>query len=526
VFAALLAGMSGLAVRSAAGADLTFTVDSTADAMDADPGDDVCATAGGECTLRAAIMQANATPNDDTVVVPAGTYTLSIEGRDEYDARTGDLNILGDLVIVGAGSGSTIIQASATGSASGIDRVFDIRGDAYVVSISGVTIRRGNSGIESGGGMSVAHSGVKLTFDDVVITDNRNTNNSGPGLAAQGGIITFKDSKITNNQGGSAAIDVGNADLEIRTSTISGNVTNGYGAIAVVGNGSLLLERSTVNGNQGTIVGAIAIGGSNGELTALTIRNSTISGNTVTTAGNAIIRGRTTTPFTIESSTIAGNTGTAISATSAVAKAKNTIVAGNTKNCAAGSLKSLGHNLESGTSCGFTATGDLQAVNPLLGSLSSNGGPTKTRALKSGSPAIDAGSGCPDIDQRGNSRPKDGDSNGTATCDIGAYEAAKGTSPTPTSTPVPSATLEPTPEVTPTPSAAASEAPAPTPTAEPPAGTPVVTTGPAGTPAPSAGPASPSAVSGGDLTWLAALIALVILAGLVLALAARRRRRA
>lgn len=92
------------------------------------------------------------------------------------------------------------------------------------------------------------------------------------------------------------------------------------------------------------------------------------------------------------------------------------------ENCSAAAT-SLGHNLEDTTpsQCGLSAAmGDRIGVNPLLGPLQSNGGPTRTLALLSGSPAIDAGDSCPGTDQRGLARPAG------AACDIGAYEAAPG----------------------------------------------------------------------------------------------------
>ena len=62
--------------------------------------------------------------------------------------------------------------------------------------------------------------------------------------------------------------------------------------------------------------------------------------------------------------------------------------------------------------------------DPRLGPFQDNGGPTPTMALGAGSAAIDAGqgNGCLPTDQRGILRPQDGDGNGAAVCDVGAYE--------------------------------------------------------------------------------------------------------
>jgi uncharacterized repeat protein (TIGR01451 family) len=109
--------------------------------------------------------------------------------------------------------------------------------------------------------------------------------------------------------------------------------------------------------------------------------------------------------------------------------AQNTIVAngsgsyGPEDNCF-GSITSHGNNLDSGDTCGFDGSGDKHDTDPKLAQLRDNGGPTPTRALRDGSPAIDAGnnSAGPGTDQRGGHRPLPAGSPG-AVRDIGAYEA-------------------------------------------------------------------------------------------------------
>jgi hypothetical protein len=108
---------------------------------------------------------------------------------------------------------------------------------------------------------------------------------------------------------------------------------------------------------------------------------------------------------------------------------KNTIVAGNSiVNCGdfgqlGGVISSQGNNISSDDSCDFTKSTAKQNTNPLLGPLQNNGGPTDTRALLPGSPAVDAANAtaCPQHDRRGVVR-KDGDKDGTVVCDIGSFE--------------------------------------------------------------------------------------------------------
>ena len=100
----------------------TFVVNSTADVVDVSPGNGECKTAGGECTLRAAIQEANALRAAEaiTITLPAGTYTLTLAGTEEDASATGDLDAFFAIDINGADASTTIIDANALG------RVFEV----------------------------------------------------------------------------------------------------------------------------------------------------------------------------------------------------------------------------------------------------------------------------------------------------------------------------------------------------------------------------------------------------------------
>src|SRR5258708_2543470 len=148
MLAALVVLLMG--VQSSASA-ATFTVNSTVDSVDASPGDGNCADSLGRCTLRAAIMESNASGVPNTINVPAGTYTLTLGPSDDefnFDGAEdsfGDLDILNtDLTINGAGAGVTIIDGG------GIDCVFDVNnfsnfGNPVNATFTGLTIRNGNA---------------------------------------------------------------------------------------------------------------------------------------------------------------------------------------------------------------------------------------------------------------------------------------------------------------------------------------------------------------------------------------------
>src|SRR5438105_15181467 len=84
----------------------TFTVNDTDDGIDAVPGDGVCLIPNRHtCTLRAAIMEANALPGADAIILPAGRFMLRFPGVSEDDGLKGDLDITDDVSITGAGQG-------------------------------------------------------------------------------------------------------------------------------------------------------------------------------------------------------------------------------------------------------------------------------------------------------------------------------------------------------------------------------------------------------------------------------------
>lgn len=223
--------------------------------------------------------------------------------------------------------------------------------------------------------------------------------------------------------------------LTLVNSTISGCVATGRGG-ALFSFGDATLIQSTVSGNQSGDIG----GGIHNEGASLVLRNSTVSGNTATSWGGGIFN---FTAITLLNSTVANNTGTSgggIRTQNGSVDLENTIIAGNTatssepdlSQSAANTFTTAGGNFigsNSGVTAAFAAgspnaNGDFVGtssapLNPLLGPLANNGGPTQTMAFLGDSPAIDAGVvsvRTPITDQRGHTRILAGG------MDIGAYE--------------------------------------------------------------------------------------------------------
>ena len=433
----------------------------------------------GGGSLRQAIAEA---PSGETIVLPAGTYTLT----------SGALSIVKAVTISGHSAADTTVRAGGAFS------VFNVSG-SFAATISGVTIRDGNpppGPVVLGGG--VKSTGANLTLRSVVLTHNTANANGAPGSSggvalggavfAEGGTLSLLESNVTGNlataNGGSekaGGVPLGggvyaNGALTVLNSSFSGNtaialggggpsnagqdggVALGGGLYAVPEGQSSNLAGLTVTGNVADASGGA--GGSGGvglgggvyvgaTMPALAFANSTIAANLtrvqgaagVALGGGVYASGSPPGSVSLLSITVSGNRLEAPPGPSVGGNLfsqqnvsiGNSIVSGGigpagSENCA-GELTSRGFNLDSLDQCGFHYIGDLVKRDPLLGPLQDNGGPTQTMAPAANSPAIDQGSALGlSADQRGVLRPIDlptipnSAALGADGSDIGAFE--------------------------------------------------------------------------------------------------------
>ncbi|MBM3130940.1 MAG: hypothetical protein FJ009_20220 [Chloroflexi bacterium] len=421
----------------------TFSVNDTTDLIDDDLADGICHTAAETCTLRAAIMQANALGGMNTISLPAGIYTLTIPGAYEDYALTGDLDIQNDLTINGTGATAAIVNGNQ------LDRLFEVFNPAKAI-MSGITIRNGNAmdggGIKNHGalwisdtviidnraiaGGGIFNSGIMRITNSIIESNSSNGNGANCGGIGNAGNLetanTIVRANQTSNAGGGICNSAG-ATSDLQTLTVVSNTAQ-YGAgIFNTNNATLTVSYSLINNNVAQVSGGgISAGGQ------CVLLNTTVSGNIAQFAGGGIENGGSASIINVTLSgnyitnTQAGGTGgniyTGYNSGSSI-QLFNTIIANSstTGNChfePGTFIISLGHNLSDDNTCNLNAMGDITNANPLLGPLQNNGGTTLTHALLSTSLAINAGdnTNCPPNDQRGVSRPQAG------ICDIGAYE--------------------------------------------------------------------------------------------------------
>ncbi|NOZ73738.1 MAG: right-handed parallel beta-helix repeat-containing protein [Chloroflexi bacterium] len=403
------------------------------------------------------------------------------------------------------------------------------RNDASVYVSDDATLIMNNSRII--GNTGEHGSGLMVIYGKAILRDSTISGHNTYGISGLSCSLEIQNSEIRDNA--ETGMDLNRCTIEISGSTISGNQDGGFnvvdsqlsldysrvisnsvnrdygnyaGGLAIRSSSVATLTHTTVAGNadytpdtcpgcplvinQDAIVvrdASLTIIDSNisDDLhpgnqdmsldfsgTTLTISNSTVSGQgpiqvylgdaeRVDIVGSTIVSDY---DF-VFSPAVLSNAG--LSTETKTLHISNSIIQG----CWSGWLISHGYNLEPGDSCRFTSTGDVQNVDfeNLFGPLQDNGGPTHTRALLPGSPAIDAipigSNGCKagvSRDQRG--APRAGGANqGGGACDIGAYEA-ESVPPAPSPTPTPT-TLSPT--TTPTPWPSPSATPSPSPTARP-----------------------------------------------------------
>ncbi|MBX3235841.1 MAG: hypothetical protein KF814_06795 [Nitrospiraceae bacterium] len=386
----------------------TYRVDSVVDAPDANPGDHVCARAvapgseagspGGLCTLRAAVMESNASVWRDTIEVPAGLYRLTIP----LNAGGGGLHITDGVKIQGAGAAGTIIDGNR------LDSVIYV--DHEGLELNHVTVQGGLQ--QFGGGLRLNAGTSELS--NLILRDNEAFTGGGGLLVADGAVGKLRRSTVTENHAvGAFGGGIQNkGELWVYDTTISGNESNRAGGIR--NEGQLNLRNVTISGNVASSpeagTGGISQNGF-AVLNNVTITDNTGVGNNAASfrgGGIQVVAGKTT---VVKNSIIAGNHG------------------GIGPNDCDGSLSGDSkYNLIGDTNgCTiplYVSTFVLNA-DPQLGALAANGGPTTTHMPTAASPAIEvayqfpppAVDACEAMDQRGVPRPQ-----GNGHCDMGAAE--------------------------------------------------------------------------------------------------------
>jgi CSLREA domain-containing protein len=398
---------------------LDFLVNSTADVADASPGDGFCNPVNAlpqTCTLRAAIMEANALGGAHNIALPSGVYVLDNLGAGEDQAVTGDLDIYAEILIINGTDNRPLISGNAT------DRIFDVHAGGEL-SLDNIDLAGGRAN-EPG---TVRGAAVNVRDDASLLLQRSQVSLN---LANQGGAI-YSDGSVR----------IVESELFQNAIVAEELLPEFSDGAAIFNRGILIVERSTLRGN-GRLPGfeaplstvEYAIHSRRGFVAnpAVLVGNSTIYDNTNGVFSDGV-------PTFITHSTLVDNNQLGLRFLrdlDALGEVQLTVVQsvihGHNSDCNGLSSAedefdlAFNINASSDESCGFTGFNDFQNIaNPFFGGLADHGGPTLTLMPRSSGPLVDPiGGDCGTLseDQRDRPRPVDGDDIGGAICDIGAVE--------------------------------------------------------------------------------------------------------
>jgi CSLREA domain-containing protein len=391
-----------------------YTVNSLVDAPDENPGNGLCARAltpaesraGGPvngCTLRAAVMEANANPWRSVITLPAGTYELNLPSA----GGGGRLVITRGMRIQGEGAVSTIVSQAVP------DAVLHVQGGSNV-EINLLTVQGGSSQDGGSGGAGIRIDAGTVELEDVVVRNNDAFTGGGGMYVGAEAVVRMRRSTVTENTAiGAFGGGIWNhGELWVYDSTVSNNDSNRSGGIRNSGN--MNLRNVTVSGNTvhspSAGVGGVSQNGF-AVLNNVTITNNTGQGNNLGSFRGGGIQTSAGELTVMKNSIVAGNHG-----------------AGGPDDCVGALTPDSKYNLiGNSTDCTITSfvSTYLLDVPANLGALSSNGGPTFTHLPLATSAARDAAyqfpppaaDACEPRDQRGVPRPQ-----GAGKCDMGAVE--------------------------------------------------------------------------------------------------------
>ena len=336
-------------------------------------------------------------------------------------AYGGGLDVVGSVVTL---VGNQVFSNTARGDTRGVGGGISIQSNA-VISLSKDLVYANNAWGDGGG----LWNDGQMLLDSITIQANiadSDLDGSGDG----GGIynsetLTISKVLIAGNRaiGGGGVLSAGSQSFTwVLSSTLRDNISGPGGGGGIINNGSLRLSASSILNNW--TLSTMGVGGgllNNGQAELI---NSTFSQNLAGASGGGISNANLVnlTHVTLISNTASLGSGGLHNLSSAILV--NTLLADNLPVNCSQVVFSLGHNLEDTDTCGMGSAGDQTSTDPRMGSLGDFGGTSPTYSLMADSPAIDNAdiASCPNTDQRGVTRPQDGDGDSTPMCDIGAYE--------------------------------------------------------------------------------------------------------